>query len=400
MPEQIRCAIYTRKSCEEGLEQKFNSLDAQRIAGESYVSSQQLKGWVAIEKKYDDGGYSGGNLERPGLKELFKDIEAGKIDLVVVYKIDRLSRSLLDFAKIVDFFDKHKVTFVSVTESFNTADSVGRLMLNIILSFAQYERELASERIRDKVAASRKKGLWMGSRVPLGYDVKEKKLVINEKETELVKHIFESFVELKSITAITKKLNKEGYRTKEGKEFKKGTVRGMLTNATYIGFVKHKGRLYKGQHEAIITDELWNKAKENIETRKHIAAKREPALLKGLIRCYACNASMQPTYAQRKTREYRYYVCGKHLKGRECSGKEHTISAGEIEKLILEQVPIILNNKALMKEAFGEVNEFICETLQGIVSIREGNVQKSVSNRIFSSSQFSIYLERKYQVET
>ncbi|WP_410542505.1 recombinase family protein [Wolbachia endosymbiont of Tetranychus urticae] len=365
MSEQIRCAIYTRKSCEEGLEQKFNSLDAQRIAGESYVSSQQLKGWVAIEKKYDDGGYSGGNLERPGLKELFQDIEAGKIDLVVVYKIDRLSRSLLDFAKIVDFFDKHKVTFVSVTESFNTADSVGRLMLNIILSFAQYERELASERIRDKVAASRKKALWMGSRVPLGYDVKEKKLVINEKEAKLVKHIFASFVELKSITAITKKFNKEGYRTKEGKEFKKGTIRGIFTNATYIGFVKHKGRLYKGQHEAIITDELWNKAKENIETRRYVATKREPALLKGLVRCYGCDASMQPTYAQRKTREYRYYVCGKHLKGRECSGKEHTISAGEIEQVVMEQIPLIISNmgKAFSKEG--------AETLKGITEMWE-----------------------------
>lgn len=376
MQKQIRCAVYTRKSTEEGLNQAFNSLDAQRIAGESYIASQQLRGWTAIEKKYDDGGYSGGNLERPGLRELFQDIERRKIDLVVVYKMDRLSRSLLDFAHVVDFLKKHGVAFVSVTESFNTADPVGELMLNIIMSFAQYERELASMRIRDKIAASRKKGLWMGSRVPLGYNAIDKKLIVNEKEAELVKHIFESFVGMRSITRVTKELNEEGYRTKEykgtgGEEFKIGTVKGILTNPTYIGCVSYKGTLYEGKHEAIIEKELWNKVKGNIRTREHIAAKREPVLLRGLMRCYACDTSMQPSYAKKKNKEYRYYVCGRHLKGRECKGKDHTIAAGEIEQVISKKIPVIISNNELMEKAFKQVEKVVLETLQGISQMWE-----------------------------
>jgi site-specific DNA recombinase len=376
MSKQIRCAVYTRKSCEDGLNQEFNSLDAQRFAGESYIKSQQLKGWVKVDKEYDDGGFSGGNLERPGLKKLFKDIEAEKIDLVIVYRIDRLSRSLLDFAKVVDFFDKHKVTFVSVTESFNTADSVGRLMLNIILSFAQYERELAGERIREKIAASRKQGLWMGSRVPLGYDAKEKKLIVNEREAELVKHIFESFVEMRSITAVTRKLNKEGCRTKEyksggEKEFKKATVKGILTNPTYIGFVSHKGTLYKGKHEAIIDQELWNKVKENFSAREQISTKRAAILLKGLMRCDGCDSSMQPTYTKKANREYSYYVCGNHLKGKKCKAKDQTIAAGEIEQVIMEKVPLIMSNSELIEKAFKKGEKIALGTLEEISRIWE-----------------------------
>lgn len=376
MLKQIRCAIYTRKSCEDGLNQEFNSLNAQRISGESYIKSQELKGWKAIEKKYEDGGYSGGDLERPALKELFKEIEVGKIDLVIVYRIDRLSRSLLDFAKIVDFFDKHKVTFVSVTESFNTEDSVGRLMLNIILSFAQYERELAGERIRDKIAASRKQGLWMGSRVPLGYEVKEKKLVVNEKEAELVKHIFEEFVNLKSIIKVTKELNKKGYRTKgykdkQGEEFKKATVKRILTNATYIGLVSHKGMLYCGKQEAIINQELWKKVKENFSTREQIRTKRAAVLLKGIMRCCECNSSMQPTYTKKKNREYRYYVCGSHLKGRVCKAKDQTIAAGEIELLIIEKMPLIMSNHEIIEQAFKSGKEIAQDTLKAISKMWE-----------------------------
>ncbi|WP_339045268.1 recombinase family protein [Candidatus Mesenet endosymbiont of Agriotes lineatus] len=239
--QEIKCAIYTRKSCEEGLEQAFNSLDAQRLAGESYIQSQQHEGWILVDKKYDDGGYSGGTLERPALQELFKDIENSKIDCVVVYKIDRLSRSLLDFAKIVDLFDKHKVTFVSVTQSFNTANSMGRLMLNIVLSFAQYERELTGERIRDKFAASKQKGIWMGGKAPIGYDVEDRKLVVNKEETEVVRYIFNRFIGLKSAAAVARELNNQGYKTKAEKPFKIATVRGILTNTTYIGYITHKG---------------------------------------------------------------------------------------------------------------------------------------------------------------
>ncbi|WP_333023665.1 recombinase family protein [Wolbachia endosymbiont of Pentidionis agamae] len=362
----IICRVSSRKQVQENtIESQIAELE-HRIINDKH---ELLEGY-----KFINNSYSGSNLECPGLEKLFKDIKVGKIDSVIVYKIDRLSRSLLDFAKIVDIFEKYKVAFVSVTQSFNTANSIGRLMMNVVLSFAQYERELTGERIRDKIEASRKKGLWMGSRVPLGYDAKEKKLIINEKEAELVKHIFKSFVEMKSITNVTKRLNKEGYRTKgykgkEGEEFKKATVRGILTNPTYIGFASHKGTLYKGQHEGIIDEELWNRVKENIRTRNYIESKREPVLLKGLMRCYACDASMQSTYAKKKNREYRYYVCGRHLKGRECKGKENTIAAGEIEQVIMEQIPVILKDGALMEEAFRKADKVIAEILKGITEM-------------------------------
>lgn len=216
MAEQkiIRCAIYTRKSCKDGLEQEFNSLDAQRLAGENYIASQVHENWRLVSKHYDDGGFSGGNMNRPALKELFADIESGEVHMVVVYKIDRLSRSLFDFSKIVELFEKHNVSFVSVTQSFNTSNSSGKLMLNILLSFAQFERELTGERIRDKFASSLKKGLWMGGNPPLGYDVKDRSLIINEDEKQIIKLIYEKFVETESYFLVTDLLNKCGYRTK------------------------------------------------------------------------------------------------------------------------------------------------------------------------------------------
>jgi DNA invertase Pin-like site-specific DNA recombinase len=220
----IKCAIYTRKSTEEGLEQQFNSLDNQRLAGESYVMSQASEGWEIIPKYYDDGGFSGGNIDRPGLQEMFADIEAGHIDCVVVYKIDRLTRSLLDFSKIVELFDKHNVSFVAVTQSFNTSNSIGRLMLNVLLSFAQYERELTGERIRDKIAASKKLGYWMGGYPPLGYDCKERSLIINALEAESITYIYEKFLELKSITLLLKDLKSSGIKTKSSKEFSKKNI--------------------------------------------------------------------------------------------------------------------------------------------------------------------------------
>ena len=266
---KIRCAIYTRKSSEEGLGMEFNSLDAQREACEAYVTSQKREGRLLAPDHYDDGGFSGGTLERPALKRLLADIEAGRIDCVVVYKIDRLSRALVDFTKLVEVFERHGVTFVSITQSFNTTTSMGRLTLNILLSFAQFEREVIGERIRDKFAASRKKGMWMGGTPPLGYDVKDRKLVVNEEEAALVRHIFERFIKVGSATLLVKELNAEGHRTKSwttqsgrvrvGRPFNKGTLYKVLNNRVYIGEAVHKGKSYPGEHQAITAMLLWDK---------------------------------------------------------------------------------------------------------------------------------------------
>src|SRR6187455_898914 len=256
---RVRCAVYTRKSSEEGLEQEFNSLDAQREACEAYIASQKPEGWLLVPDRYDDGGISGATLERPALKRLLADIEARRVDVVVVYKIDRLSRALMDFAKLVEVFDRNHVTFVSVTQSFNTTTSMGRLTLNILLSFAQFEREVIGERIRDKFAASRKRGIWMGGFVPLGYDVKDRKLVVNEAEAKKVRMIFERFIKLGSATTLVRTLRAEGVTGKYGKLVDKGFVYKLLNNRIYIGLAVHKETAYPGEHKAIVSQVLWDK---------------------------------------------------------------------------------------------------------------------------------------------
>ena len=256
---KLRCAVYTRKSTEEGLEQEFNSLDAQREACEAYVASQKAEGWLLVPDRYDDGGFSGATLERPALKRLLADIEAGRVDVVVVYKIDRLSRALMDFAKLVEVFDRNNVTFVSVTQSFNTTTSMGRLTLNILLSFAQFEREVIGERIRDKFAASRKKGIWMGGWAPLGYDIKDRKLLVNESEAASVRTLFERFLRVGSMTKLVVALRSEGMITKGGKLIDKGYVYRILNNRVYMGEAVHKGTAYPGEHQAIIDRTLWDR---------------------------------------------------------------------------------------------------------------------------------------------
>jgi DNA invertase Pin-like site-specific DNA recombinase len=282
---KVRCAVYTRKSSEEGLDMEFNSLDAQRAACESFVASQRPEGWVLVHDRYDDGGVSGGTLERPALQRLLGGIENGLVDVVVVYKIDRLSRSLMDFAKLVDVFDRHAVTFVSVTQSFNTTTSMGRLTLNILLSFAQFEREVIGERIRDKIAASRARGMWMGGKVPLGYDVRDRKLVVNGAEAATVRRVFEGFAEIGSATALTKVLRAESVTTKQGKPINKGDIYKLLNNRTYVGEAAHKGQVYPGEHEAIISRELWDGVHallgESPRARANKNRLQSPALLKG-----------------------------------------------------------------------------------------------------------------------
>ena len=264
-PQKLRCAVYTRKSSEEGLEMEFNSLDAQREACEAYVASQRAEGWILVPDRYDDGGFSGGTLERPALKRLRNDIETGKIDVVVVYKIDRLSRSLMDFSRLVEVFDQHKVTFVSVTQSFNTTTSMGRLTLNVLLSFAQFEREVIGERIRDKFTASRKRGMWMGGWAPLGYEVRDRKLVVNEVDAELVRSIFQRFVKTGSITILARELIAEDVRNKYNKLIDKGILYKMLNNPVYIGVAVHKGASYPGEHVGIIDRKIWDKVQARFQ---------------------------------------------------------------------------------------------------------------------------------------
>jgi DNA invertase Pin-like site-specific DNA recombinase len=318
--KRSRCAIYTRKSSEEGLDMEFNSLEAQREACEAYVASQKAEGWAAIRERYDDGGFSGGTLERPGLKQLLVDIEAGLIDVIVVYKIDRLSRSLMDFAKLVEVFDRNNVTFVSVTQSFNTTTSMGRLTLNILLSFAQFEREVIGERIRDKFAASRKRGMWMGGFVPMGYDVKDRKLVVNEAEAKTVQMIFERFVALGSASTLARALQAENVRNKRGKRIDKGFVYKLINNRVYLGEAVHKGVSYPGEHYAIVTSDLWDAVhailKESPRKRRAENRSQSEALLKGII--FAANGTaMTPTYTRKGERLYHYYVSMDLLRNRE-----------------------------------------------------------------------------------
>jgi DNA invertase Pin-like site-specific DNA recombinase len=310
-PRRLRCAIYTRKSSEEGLDMEFNSLDAQREACEAYIASQRSEGWAAIREPYDDGGVSGGTLDRPALQRLLADVEAGLIDVIVVYKIDRLSRSLMDFARLVEIFDRNQVTFVSVTQSFNTTTSMGRLTLNILLSFAQFEREVIGERIRDKFAASRKRGMWMGGYVPLGYDLRDRKLIINEAEAATVRMIFKRFVAIGSATKLAKELAAEGVRTKSGRPVDKGYIYRLLNSRVYLGEATHKDASYPGEHAPIIDRSLWDKVHSILQTSPRLRAAnaraRTPALLKGLI-FTETGCAMTPAFTKKGSRLYRYYV--------------------------------------------------------------------------------------------
>jgi DNA invertase Pin-like site-specific DNA recombinase len=345
--KKLRCAVYTRKSTDEGLDKEFNTLDAQRDACEAYVASQRAEGWVLVHDRYDDGGFSGGTLERPALKRLLADIEQGRIDVIVVYKIDRLSRSLMDFAKLVETMEAHGVTFVSVTQSFNTTTSMGRLTLNILLSFAQFEREVIGERIRDKFAASRARGMWMGGKVPLGYDVRDRKLVPNEAEATRVRRVFELFAETGSGMETAKRLQAEGVTSKSGRPLDKGDVYKILNLRTYVGEVEHKGQVYAGEHQAIVPRELWERVQAvmQVSPRATAAQNRQhaPALLKGLI-FGVDGRALSPTHCRKKGRLYRYYVAQRVLKGDAAAddGIVRRVSAAEIEAAVVDQVGALL----------------------------------------------------------
>lgn len=349
-----RCAIYTRKSTEEGLEQEFNSLDAQREACEAYIASQRHSGWIALPDHYDDGGFTGANMNRPGLKKLLQHVQAGQVDTILVYKIDRLSRSLLDFARMIDILETHGASFVSVTQQFNSATSVGRLTLNLLLSFAAFERELIGERIRDKMAAAKRKGKYTGGTPPLGYDVdrEAKRLVVNPGEAKLVRHIFNRFLSLGSVTKLARELNENGYTTKswttakgkmrEGRPWNKSHLYRLLNNPILVGRVSHKGDTFSGEHEAIIAKSLWDKMQEALSdnTRPYHDETRSktPSLLKGLIKCGHCGASMGATFARKDGKTYRYYLCLHARKTGYDACPVKSVAAGEVESAVLARL--------------------------------------------------------------
>ena len=368
-----RCAIYTRKSSEEGLEQAFNSLDAQREACAAYVASQRHEGWVLLPTLYDDGGISGGTLERPALRQLLADIRAGKVDLVIVYKVDRLTRSLADFAKIVEVFDAQGASFVSVTQQFNTATSMGRLTLNMLLSFAQFEREVTGERIRDKIAASKRKGIWMGGVVPLGYDVLERKLVVNPAEAETVRWIFRRYLELGSVRRLAEALAAAGIRGKQRPNMANERLRGggplargalylILQNRLYRGEVSHQGQVYPGEHDAIIEAELWDAVQQHLAAnrvqRETGARVAHPSLLAGLLYDTA-GERLLPTHTVKsgaKTdRRYRYYVSKALQTGEAPAGATPAsplrLPAHDIERVVTDRLGQWLNDRAAVYAA-------------------------------------------------
>lgn len=362
----VRCAIYTRKSSEDGLEQEFNSLDAQREACEAYIVSQRHANWTAVSDLYDDGGLSGGSMERPALQRLLADITAGKIQIIVVYKVDRLTRSLADFAKIVEILDAQKASFVSVTQQFNTTTSMGRLTLNMLLSFAQFEREIAGERIRDKIAASKARGMWMGGNVPLGYDVRERKLAVNAGEAETVRSIFRCYVELGSVRLLRDELDRLGIVSKRregasgtlagGKRFSRGALYTLLQNRIYRGDIVHKGVAHKGQHEAIVDEEQWESvaARLSASTQERVVrgGSSGPSLLIGLI-VDATGQRLTPTHANKAGKRYRYYASQPRAApdGAADTTPARRLPAGEIEKLVVNRLRAFLVSQKEVTEA-------------------------------------------------
>jgi DNA invertase Pin-like site-specific DNA recombinase len=346
-----RCAVYTRVSTDERLDQSFNSLDAQRESGQAYIASQRAEGWMAVADDYDDGGYSGGNMERPALKRLLDDILADQIDIVVVYKIDRLTRSLADFSRLIELFERHKVSFVSVTQQFNTTTSMGRLMLNILLSFAQFEREVTGERIRDKIAASKRKGIWMGGYPALGYDVKDRQLVINEAEAATVLRIFQRFTELRSATDLCRELAVDGITTKvwktadgnvrNGTPMDKKYLSKALRNPIYVGEIRHKGVVHAGQHEPIISRQLWDRVQailaEDASARMGKTQTRDKtdALLRGLL--FGPNGEKYHiTFSKKPSgKKYRYYIPKADQRYGGGSSATGMIPAGQIEEVVV-----------------------------------------------------------------
>jgi site-specific DNA recombinase len=380
VPKPVRCAIYTRKSTEEGLDQEFNSLDAQREAGEAYIRSQMGEGWSLLPTQYDDGGYTGANMERPALKRLLADIQAGKLDCVVVYKVDRLSRSLHDFAKMMDVFDKQGVSFVSVTQQFNTTTSLGRLTLNILLSFAQFEREIISERTRDKQVAARRKGKWTGGHLILGYDLDPNggRLVVNRDEAEQVREMFRLYLEGTSVLDIVRRFDRLGWRNKQwtthdskqygGSPLRRGHIYKMLANVVYSGRLRVGDEVVAGEHEAIIDQQTFDLVQARLSQTAVAPGTRRvktDALLRGFLYCASCGSAMYPTYSASKERRYRYYLCYQAQQKLEGSCSARSVSAPAVEDSVVESIRRVGIHTDVLAETAHVVRQRLAEALVG-----------------------------------
>ncbi|MCE5322418.1 recombinase family protein [bacterium] len=431
----MRCAIYTRKSTEKGLEQEFNSLDAQREACEAYIASQRHEGWIALTEHYDDPGFSGGNIERPGLKKLMRDIERGKIDCVVFYKLDRLSRSLLDFVKLAEFFDQHKVTFVSITQQFSSTTAMGRLILNILLSFAEFERAISAERVRDKIAAAKRKGKYLGGTPAYGYDVdyKKTKLIVNQEEAKLVREVFKRFIETGSCLEIARELNSKGIPTKswttkngsfhQGGPWNTQHLYRVLNNRTYLGETVHKDKSYPGEHEAIVPKSLWEKVQQIFSSgtarKKGQETHEVKSLLRGIIRCGHCDKSMVGTYTRKKNKiVYRYYTCSSVIKNGYSSCSVRSVPAGEIEKAVIGQVRALLQSPEVIAETFRAARDLqeqeirslqdektnlemrMVELKAAASELVSGNFEKGTTTDRFSELNDDIQKTRRILIET
>lgn len=400
-PATLKCAVYTRKSTERGLEQDFNTLDAQREACLAYIASQKSEGWLPVKHLYDDGGYSGGSMDRPALNLLLEDIKAGQVNVVVVYKIDRLTRSLTDFAKLVEVFDQYGVSFVSVTQSFNTTTSMGRLTLNVLLSFAQFEREVIGERIRDKIAASKKKGMWMGGHPMLGYDIVERQLVVNRAEAESIRYLFDRYLELKTIKRLQADLEAKGITSKTwtsragrvhvGKPYGYGALHHLLSNPVYAGCIGHRGEIHEGQHEAIIPKEKWQQVQDLLQSNAVAPRGHKKQSMKNILKGKIFGADgmiYTPVRTNRHGRHYRYYVRRDVVQGQKSKMGAHArLPAHEIEGLVLNAIVTEMKEPENLAQMLGvalatNLNALVQASGQGTaIGTLHRAVQKAVVGR-------------------
>jgi DNA invertase Pin-like site-specific DNA recombinase len=420
---QIRCAIYTRKSSEEGLEQSFNSLDAQREACEAYIASQRHEGWTVIKTKYDDGGFSGGTMDRPALKLLLEDIGQGKVDAVVVYKVDRLTRSLSDFAKIIEAFDSRDISFVSVTQQFNTTTSMGRLTLNVLLSFAQFEREVTGERIRDKIAASKKKGMWMGGNVAVGYDLGDRKLLVNKEGAKLVREIFEQYLRLGCVAKLKADLEQRSLkspirtsstgRKNGGRVFSRGALYQILKNPLYLGDIRHRGQIYRGEHEAIIDRRLWEKVAAKLKAnnqshRERRTSPSSPSPLTGLL-FDAAGFRYTPTHAVKAGKRYRYYTSQAAIRRVSGATGIPRIPAHDIEKIVKTRIQSLLaapgpllngSRRSPEAEAFRDAARRKAKTWPKLSGVEQNEFLRKVARRVvLGQSTLLIRLSRQAVIQ-
>ena len=406
-PPKVRCAIYTRKSIEKGLDMEFNTLDAQREACENYIKSQVAKGWVCLPEHYDDGGFSGGNINRPALQKLRADIEMGKVDVVVVYKIDRLSRSLLDFADLQTFFQKHNISFCSVTQEINTSTSAGRMMLNILMSFSQHEREIIAERIKDKVVASKRRGMWLGGYVPYGYYAENKKLYPHSRDSQVVKRIFQRFVETQSPKLIAMELNQDGIRPRTGNPWNPAYISRIIANRIYIGEISYNDEIIPGIHKAIVDRDVWERAQEIVKSNQPYdrsgGAAEMIVPLRGILRCGHCGGAMKPVFTTKGKKRYYYYYCDQDSKRAEKCCPVGKIGSATIEDAVRDQAKKIFET-TFFQERIAARTGIMVEELREYFNDafwKESNPQEL--NRLFSELFEKITLKENqiaYEIKT